>query len=55
MILECRKDSVREMIPGEKISTFTGTTQFENATYQNLTDSNYGSIATTGKPKRYGL
>ena len=55
MILECRKDSVREMIPGEKISTFTGTTQFENATYQNLTDSNYGSIATTGKPKRYGF
>ena len=54
MILECRKDSVREMI-FEKISTFTGTTQFENATYQNLTDSNYGSVATTNKPKRYGL
>ena len=34
MILECRKDSVREMIPGEKISTFTVTTQFENATYE---------------------
>ena len=42
MILECRKDSVREMIPGEKISTFTGETQFENATYEQLNERNYG-------------
>ena len=55
MVLECRKDSVREQIPGEKISSFTGIASNENAQYQNLTDSNYGSIATTGKPKRYGL
>ena len=55
MILECRKDSVREQLPGQKIRNFTGIANNENAQYQNLTDSNYGSIATTGKTKRYGL
>ena len=55
MVLECRKDSVREKLPGSTIKNFTGTATNENAQYQNLTDSNYGSIATTGKTKRYGL
>jgi len=55
MILECRKDSVREKLPGQDVRNFTGIANNENAQYQNLTDSNYGSIATTGKTKRYGL
>ena len=55
MVLECRKDSVREKLPGRTIKTFTGTANNENATYQNLTDSQYGSIASTGKQKKYGL
>ena len=55
MVLECRKDSVREKLPGRTIKTFTGTANNENATYQNLTDSQYGSIASTGKQKKFGL
>ena len=42
MVLECRKDSVREQIPGEKISTFTGIASNENATYEQLNERNYG-------------
>jgi len=36
MILECRKDSVREQIPGRKIRNFTGTANNENALFEKL-------------------
>ena len=36
MILECRKDSVREQLPGQSIRNFTGTTNNENTQYQQL-------------------
>ena len=42
MILECRKDSVREQLPGQTIRNFTGTTNNENATYHQLNQRNYG-------------
>ena len=40
MILECRKDSVREQQLAEKISSFTNTASNENAQYQSLNDIN---------------
>ena len=55
MVLEVKKDSVREQLPGQTVSNFIGIANNENATYQNLTDSNYASIAQTGKQKKYGL
>ena len=36
MILECRKDSVRETIPGKKIRNFTGIANNENAQYEDI-------------------
>ena len=42
MILECRKDSVREQLPGQTVRNFTGTTNNENATYHQLNKRNYG-------------
>ena len=42
MILECRKDSVREQLPGKTVRNFTGTTNNENATYHQLNKRNYG-------------
>ncbi len=36
MILECRKDSVREQLPGQTVRNFTGTTNNENTQYQQL-------------------
>ena len=55
MVLECRKDSVREQLPGEKITNFTGQANNENAQYSPLTDSNLASIASGSGPKKYGL
>ena len=42
MVLECRKDSVREQLPGQTVRNFTGTTNNENATYHQLNKRNYG-------------
>ena len=42
MVLECRKDSVREQLPGQTIGTFTGTTNNENAQYHQLNKITYG-------------
>tara|TARA_B100001996_G_scaffold304318_1_gene245211 strand:- start:56 stop:1561 length:1506 start_codon:yes stop_codon:yes gene_type:complete len=36
MVFECKKDSVREGLLGEKISNFTGTANSENAQYKQL-------------------
>jgi len=36
MILECRKDSVREQLPGQKIRNFTGIANNENAQYEDI-------------------
>jgi len=42
MVLECRKDSVREPIVGRKIQNFTGTANNENAQYQEIGKFNRG-------------
>ena len=42
MVLECRKDSVREKLPGRTIKTFTGTANNENATYKQINERNTG-------------
>ena len=55
MVLEGRKDSVREQLPGKTNRNFHGIPLQENAGYQSLTDSNYASIAATGKQQKYGL
>ena len=36
MILECRKDSVRETLPGQRIRNFTGIANNENAQYEDI-------------------
>ena len=36
MILECRKDSVRETLPGQSIRNFTGIANNENAQYEDI-------------------
>ena len=42
MVLECRKDSVREPLVGRKIRNFTGIANNENAQYQEIGKFNRG-------------
>ena len=42
MVFECRKDSVREPLLGEKVQNFTGTANNENTTYVQLNEFNRG-------------
>ena len=42
MVLECRKDSIRENHIGNTISDFTGTASNENTSYIKLNERNYG-------------
>ena len=55
MVLEARKDSVREALPGPTIDNYHGIARDEHTQFQSLTDSNYANIAKGKGPLKYGL
>ena len=55
MVLEARKDSVREALPGPTIDNYHGIARNEHTQFQSLTDSNYANIAKGKGPLKYGL